>query len=55
LLFGFAQCLHAGAFRGRLPSHAIGAVQQDHYLYNFVSPWLMHTAVLHCNPLVPLS
>nr|WP_196237501.1 hypothetical protein [Rhizobium leguminosarum] len=57
LLFGFAQCLQAGAFRGRLPSHAIGAVQQDHDLYNFVSPWLMHTAGLHrfSNPLVPYS
>jgi hypothetical protein len=32
-------------------------VQQDHDLYNFLSPWLMHTAGLHrfSNPLVPHS
>jgi hypothetical protein len=57
LLFGFAHWLQACAFRGKLPIHAIGAVQQYHYLDNFVSPWLMHTAVLRrfINPRVPLS
>ncbi|WP_405048991.1 MULTISPECIES: hypothetical protein [unclassified Rhizobium] len=57
LLFGFAQCLKACAFRGRLPIHAIGAVQQYHYLDNRVSPWLMQTAALRrfANPLAPLS
>ena len=56
LLFSFGQCLQACAFGGRLPIHANGAVQQYHYLDNFVSPWLMHTAVPRrfTNP-VPLS
>ena len=56
LLFSFLQCLQACAFGGRLPIHANGAVQQYHYLDNFVSPWLMHTAVPRrfTNP-VPLS
>ncbi|WP_206616078.1 hypothetical protein [Rhizobium hidalgonense] len=46
LLFGFAQCLQACAFRGRLPVHTNGAVQQDHYLDYCASPWSMPTAVL---------
>jgi hypothetical protein len=47
LLFGFAQSLQARAFWGRLPIHANGAVQQYHYLDNFVSPGLMRTAAIH--------
>ncbi|WP_375164714.1 hypothetical protein [Rhizobium hidalgonense] len=46
LLFGFAQCLQTCAFRGRLPVHTNGAVQQDHYLDYCASPWSMPTAVL---------
>jgi hypothetical protein len=39
LLLGFVQCLQTCAFGGRLPIRAFGAMQQNHDLDNFTSPW----------------
>jgi hypothetical protein len=47
LFFGFAQSFQARAFGGRLPIHAKSAMQQYHYLDNFVSPALMLTDAIH--------
>lgn len=46
LLFGFGECLQAGAFGWGLPVGAVGAVQQNHDLDNVGSPWLTDAAVL---------
>ncbi len=49
LRLSFAKCFQACAFRRRLPIHTHSAVQQYHYLYDFVSPRLMNTAQNYSN------